>query len=103
VENRSHLSLMLIGCGTILIVASLVLIGYLNALAAADVHDHRSQSASILRDSTIERVTLAEWERPTPFSAYATILGGFLLIVTGIRKAPSTASHSKTFARDEFA
>src|ERR1700677_1760391 len=102
-ENRSSLSTMLIACGTILVVAALVLVGYLNALAAADVRDHRIQSANILRDSTIERVTLSEWEQPTPFSAYATIVGGFLLIHTGIRKASSSPSRSKPRAPDDFA
>ena len=80
-----------------------MLVGYLNALGAADVRDHRVQSSNLLRDSTIERVTLSEWDRPTPYSAYATIFGGFFLIYTGIRKASEGPSHGKPYNRDDLA
>lgn len=101
-ENRSHLSTLLIVCGTLLVVASLGLIGYLHSLAAADVRDHRTQSSVLLRDATIERVTLSQWEPPEPLSAYATIAGGFVLIMIGIRKASPNPLHSKTPRRDDL-
>ncbi len=101
-ENRSSLSTILIACGTILVVAALVLIGYLYALSAADIRDHRIQSSNLFRDSTIERVTLSEWEPPVPFSAYGVIAGGFLLIYTGIRKASPNPSPFKPYRRDDL-
>jgi hypothetical protein len=106
-ENRSNLSTLLIACGTIIVVASLVLIGHQNALSAADVRDHRTQSASLLRDSTVEQVTLSEWERPNQNVSYLTIAGGFWLIITGVinsrtRKAQDGASPSKPFGKDDL-
>ena len=101
-ENRSSLSTILITCGTILVVAALVLVGYLNALSAADVRDHRSQSSSLLRDLSIDRVTLSEWQQPTPLSAYATIIGGFFLIHTGIRKASQGPTPAKPSRPDDL-
>jgi hypothetical protein len=101
-ENRSHLSTALIVCGTILVVAALVLVGYQMSLSAADVHDHRTQSSSLLRDSTIERVTLSEWEPPSMVIAWAALVGGFALVATGIRKASPVQSLAKPFRQSEF-
>jgi hypothetical protein len=102
-ENRSGLGGLLIVCGTFLVASALVLVGYLNALDAADVQDHRAQSSNLLRDPTIEHVTLSEWDRPTPYTAYATIVGGFALIYTGIRKASEGSLRGKSFGRDDLA
>ena len=86
-DNRSSLSTILIVCGTMLVVAALVLVGYQMSLSAADVRDHRTQASHLLRDSTVERVTLSEWEPPSLMIAWVALAGGFLLIATGIRKA----------------
>jgi hypothetical protein len=101
-ESRSSLSTILIVCGTMLVVAALVLVGYQMSLSAADVRDHRTQSSSLLRDSTIERVTLSQWEPPTLVIAWAALVGGFGLVVTGIRKASPGRSSAKPSRHDEF-
>jgi hypothetical protein len=98
-EHRSPLGPILIACGTLLVVAALVLVGYQMSLSAADVRDHRTQASNLLRDSTVEKVTLSEWEPPSLMIAWAALAGGFLLIATGIRKASTSSTDAKRPSR----
>ena len=100
--QRPHLSRILIVCGTIMVVASLLLVGLQMMLSAEDVHDHRSQASSLLRDSRIERVTLSEWEPPSVAIAWVALAGGFVLIGTGIRKASAIPDSTKSHRIEDF-
>ena len=45
-EQSTPLSRILIVCGTIMVVAAPVLVGFQMSLSAEDVHDHRSQASN---------------------------------------------------------
>jgi hypothetical protein len=75
-----YLGRRLISCGTIIVVAGLLLIGFQNWLSATDVRDHRSIASSMLRESGINRVTLSEWEAPSSVLSWMALLGGFVVI-----------------------
>ncbi len=101
-ETRTNLSTILISCGTLVVIAALFLVGYQMSLSAQDIREHRLASSSLLRDSTIERVTLSEWEPPSIAIAWVALAGGFGLIGIGVRDAWRNPSQGKSSQRDDL-
>ena len=101
-ELRYHLSRRLVACGTIIVAASLLLVGFQMSLAADDVRDHRAKASTLLREANIDRVTLNEWEPPSTLIAWFSLFGGFALVGTGIRAGLSLTDPTKMGRRDDF-
>jgi hypothetical protein len=101
-DSRLNLGRRLIVCGTIIVVAALILVGCEMGLSAEDIRDHRAQSSSLLRSGGVDRVTLSQWEPPSIFIAWVAMLGGFALIGNGIRVASKGPIGFKEPRRDDL-
>jgi hypothetical protein len=93
----------LIASGTIMIVSALLLVALQNWLSAGDVQHHRLLASSILQENGANRATLSEWEPPSHALSWTVLVGGFAVIVAGIRIGSKPSGSSKVSQGDQFA
>jgi hypothetical protein len=101
-EDRSNPGPFLIACGTLIVLAALLLVGFQMSLSADDVRDHRAQSSNLLRDEEFDRVTLSEWQPPSTSTAWMALSGGFVLIDIGLRVTSRAPGSGKLPRADEL-